>query len=271
MIIDFLKLEYLKYKKNSTISMLVFFYFLFFPFVIFFGQEMKENLPDFVPNKNVFFEFPTVWEYFGYAGNWLVFFFLGVSVIYMICSEVTHKTMRQSIINGYSRKDFFVAKASSAIVLAVAATIYYYIIVLIVGFINTENLMFEDVMDNAWAGGRFFLMCIGYFSFAILLAFVIRKSGLAIFLYLSYILIIEPLARWAGHMRAFEHESVNWYPMNATEDLMPMPFWRFAEAIPKKDLPFEFLLSYKSAASLTVLFSVIFIVLSYRGFMNRDI
>jgi len=271
MILDFIKLEYLKYKKNSVVTMLVGFYFLFFPFVIFFGQELKVNLPDFIPNKNVFFEFPTVWDYFGYAGSWLVFFFLGVSVIYMTCMEVTNKTMRQSILNGFSRKDFFISKFSSAVIIAIAATIYFALISLLVGYLNTENLMFEDVFDNQYAITRYFLMCMGYFCFALFLAFIIRKSGLAIFLYLSYIMIIEPLIRWAGHMYMFKHESAMWYPMNAVEDLIPMPLWRFSEALPEQDIPFDFLLTYKFAGGLTILFSSLFIFIAYRSFSRRDI
>ena len=272
MIIDLLKTEYLKFKKNSTVTILLAFYFIFLPFSIFLGSELKDSIPAFISNKNAFFVFPSTWDYMGYAGSWLVFFFLGVAIIYMTCNEIAYKTLRQGIINGYTRIDFFVAKFSTLVLLAVIATLYYAIITSILGYFNTEDLTLAVYLENISAVARYFLMCMGYFSLALLFAFVLRKSGLAIFLYLSYVIIIEPIIR-GGYTYSIGNKYVNYFPMNATEDLMPLPLWRFAEALPqgKQDMDFEFLLSYPTATTLTIIYSIIFLGLAYFSFMKKDI
>jgi hypothetical protein len=132
MIIDLLKTEYLKFRKNSTVTILLSFYFIFLPFSFVLGSEFKDSIPAFISNKDAFFVFPSTWDYMGYAGSWLVFFFLGVAIIYMIGNEVAYKTLRQGIINGYTRNDFFLAKFSTIVIIAVIATLYYALVTSII-------------------------------------------------------------------------------------------------------------------------------------------
>ncbi len=264
-----IKLEWSKFRKNTVIQLLILFFFLFFPACLYFGSLIPD-LPSFLPNKDSFFQFPSIWEYLGYAGNWIVFFFLGVAMIYFVTIEVSNKTMRQSIINGLTRNEFFISKIISLTILSVVATIYYGMLGLLIGLLKSESFSLALAFDNDWALSRFFLMSFAYLNFALFLAYLFRKSGIAVFFYLSYVIIIEPLIRLYFVEQIEKAAFTRYFPMNAAEDLMPLPVLRYASAVPT-NIDFAFLLEYKEAALLTIAYTLIFLCLSYFLFIKRDI
>ena len=83
--------------------------------------------------------------------------------------------------------------------------------------------------------------------------------------------MLEAIIKWAGHFRLFKNESLNYYPSNCIEDLMPNPLYRFADLIPRKDLDFSFLLTYSQATIGSIIWIVIFLALSYYTFIKKDI
>ena len=267
--IRLIKLEWTKFRKNTVIQLLVLFFFIFFPACMYFGT-LVPDLPSFLPSKDSFFQFPSIWDYLGYAGNWIFFFFMGVAAIYFVTIEVGNKTMRQSIINGLTREEFFLSKLLSITILCVMASLYYGVLAVIIGFITTEGTSLSQAFDNEWAIGRFFLMSFAYTSFSVFLAYLFRKSGLAVFFYVSYIIIIEPLLRYFIIERIEKASWTRLFPMNAAEDLMPFPVLRYANAIPD-NIDFAFLLTYKEATIATIIYCLIFTVLSYILFTRRDI
>lgn len=267
--IKLLKLEFSKFKKSTVIIMLSTLFLVFYPFSLTVGKLFKD-LPPVFPSADTFYQFETVWEYLGYSGNWMVFFFLGVIVIYTITLEVTHKTMRQSIITGLSRNEFFASKLYLVIVFSTFATLYYAIIAFVVGWINTPEVNMELALTNEWAIPRFFLMSLGYLTFAMMIAYLIRSSGLGVFLYLSFVLMIEPLMRY-GHMELIGKDFVNYYPMNSVEDLMPLPLLKLADFIKTKDMDTSILLPYKTAAILSSVYILFFVAVSYLSFTKRDL
>lgn len=265
-----LNLEWKKFKNNAVVSLFGLMFLITMPTVIFVGKEWKD-LPPPIPDNSIFFNFPGVWDYQGYIGNWLVFFFLGFVVIYMTTAEVNFKTMRQNIITGMTRKDYFLGKIVSIVFLSLVATLLYSIICFLIGAFHAEEFSMSDAFKNDYAIPRFFLMCMGYMSFGLMCAFLIRKSGIAIFAYISYIIFIEPMLKWNVHFRIFKNESINYWPLNAIEDLTPLPFFRYVENIPRKDLDFPFLLDTHHAIIASTIYIAIFIFIAYKSFLQRDI
>jgi ABC-type transport system involved in multi-copper enzyme maturation permease subunit len=212
-----------------------------------------------------------MWDYLGYAGNWLVFFFIGLIVIFLITSEVGYKTMRQNVIIGYRRETYFKSKLYALLALSLGATLIYAIIGLAIGFWHTPDATIGMAFDNDWAILRFFIMSTGYSSLAFLIAFVVRRSGVAVLLYITYVMLLEHFIKWLLHFRLFKNESINYYPSNVFEDLMPFPLYRFADALPRKDLTFDFLLEYSNAGIASVIYILVFIGIAYWSFMKRDI
>ncbi len=269
-ITQLLILEWKKFRNNSVFNLFSIMFLVTFPTAIFIGKEIQ--LPDMVLKTSDFFTFPTNWEWMAYAGNWLVFFFLGFIMMNMVTSEVGFKTMRQNIITGMTRSDYFLSKLYAALALGLGATLYYAICTLVIGFFHNDPYSFTNAFAEPEWLVRFFLMSMGYLSFALMVGFIIRRSGVAIFTYTCYILFIELMFKWMVHNRVFKDSStINYWPMNAVEDLTPLPLWKKVENIPVKDINFDFLLTPTQAMIATSIYIVLFIGLAYWHFVKRDI
>ncbi|MDA8693255.1 ABC transporter permease [Saprospiraceae bacterium] len=264
-----LKLEYSKFRKSTVIILLTTMFAVFFPFSLTIGKLLK-GLPPVFPSEETIVRFSGVWEYLGYAGNWMVFFFLGVMIVYTITLEVSYKTLRQSIIIGMTRQQYFTSKILLVLIISLFATLYYTIIALVVGWINTPDADISLAFTNEWAIPRFYLMSVGYLSFAMMIAFLIRNSGLAVFLYLSIVLLVEPLIR-LGHFKFLGPKFQNYYPLNCIEDNMPLPLLKMADYIKSSELDLTVVLSYKMAALMSVGYIIVFIGISYYNFIKRDL
>jgi len=234
-----------------------------------------ENLPPqlkmILPTPDSLIQFPNIWEYLGYVGNWMVFFFLGVVVITIISSEVQYKTQRQTIINGMERNTYFKSKMFVILAVSVVATLYYCLIAMVVGMVMTEDWDFAYMFDNNWAILRYFLMSVGYLSFASLIAFLMKKPGLASFLYLSYGILIESIIKTVMKWKdILPEEAGNYLPMNAIEDLMPFPLYRYEEYLPD-NVDFTFLLPDSHAIAASSFFIILFVGITYFVFKKRDL
>ena len=264
-----LKLEWSKFSGSSIIRLLGVFFLLFFPLVMYIGMELPK-LPSFLPDKLSFYQFPAIWDYLGYAGNWMVFFFLGVMVIYTITTEVEYKTMRQSIINGMTRKSYFTSKLLTVTTLSLFATFYYILVAFIFGFINTESVDMSNLFDSSLMIPRFFLMSLSYLSFAMMIGLLLKKSGVAVFVYLTYVLFIESAIRrilkWI-----LNTELVQYFPMNVTDDLMPLPFYKYAQFLESMDGPKIVINAPTEAIIATLIYVVLWVGGIYYLFTRRDL
>lgn len=269
--LNLLSLEWKKFRKNSVVSLLTAFYFLFLPAGLLLSKDFDtSNMPVFFPGPETFYSFPGIWEYLGYSGNWNVFFFLGVVAIYLITAEISYKTQRQTMINGMSRSNYFNSKLFAIIALSTIATLYYCLLCIGIGIYFTDDYDLAYIFENEWAIPRYFLMSLSYLSFAMLIGFLLRKAGLAIFVYMSYVLVIELLIRNGLRFKFLPGEVTNHFPLNAIEDLMPMPFWKYAEMIPA-NIDFEFLLPMKNAVVVSSISCILFILFARLIFMRSDI
>jgi ABC-type transport system involved in multi-copper enzyme maturation permease subunit len=266
-----LSIEYAKFKDSAILRLLIMLYVFIFPFTIFLGKRMLPEIPDSVPfTLDILYEFPSVWDYQGYVGSWLIFIFLGFVPIHIICSEVSYKTMRQSIINGMTRRDYFLSKVMSLVVISLIATVYYFLVCSLIGWFNTPNPSFTKLFNNDFAGTRFFISCMGYMSIALLLAVWMKRSGLALFSYLAYIIAIEPAIRWGIYWKLAKTKATLFFPANMLEDVMPLPLYRFADFAPS-DLEIDILTEYTTAAPVTVVYILLMIGGAYYLLTSRDI
>jgi hypothetical protein len=257
-----LLLEWKKLRNLTAFRIFILFYVVLLPAILLTGKTIKELPPPVLTNE-VFFIFPTVWEYLGYIGNWLCFFFFGFLAILMVTTEYSNKTMRQNIITGLSRKQYYFSKVYFILLLSLFATLYYVVCALVIGISNTETIYWHKVWQHADYIPRYFLMCSGYMLFGMLLGFLIKRTGITIFLYLSYIMFVELILRWGVHFQLFKHRSMHFYPMNAVEDLVPAPFTEVAEEFINQN-GFSLFLNAGEAATATIIYSSIFVLLGYR-------
>lgn len=269
-ILDLLYIEYLKFRDNSLVKLLLLFFTVLASTAIFVMKNMNK-MP--LPGGNTsIFTFPTVWEYQAYSGSWMSFIFLGFFGLYLVTSEISWKTMRQNVITGYSRFDFYIGKIMVAVIISIFATIVFYISTAIIGIIHQEKFDFDAVLASQdYVILRFFILTFAYIIFGMLMGFLFRKSGLAMFAYFSYILFIEPLFRWWLHYKLIdEGKTMLYYPMNGVEDLAPLPFFKYLESFsPVKG--FNILLSYTEASIISIISVSVFLIAGYLLLTKRDI
>lgn len=264
-----LTLEWKKQRRNLPFLVFIFSYLLLLPTLLLSGKRI-ENLPPPLLTNEVFFMFPTVWEYLGYVGNWLSFFFLGFLSITLVTSEYSYRTMRQNIINGLDRRAYFLSKLYFVLAVALFATLYYTLTALAIGYLNTEAIYAQKVWQHLDYLPRYFLMCLGYMSFGLFLGFLIRRTGIALFLYLTYIMFIEMVLRWGVHFYLFRTRSMHFYPMNAVEDLIPTPFAPDADRF-LQQAGFSLFLRPWEAVGLTLIYTLLFLAVSYWRVQRSDL
>ncbi len=264
-----LRLEWKKLNKQIAFRLFVIFYVLMLPSILLTAKRLGDLPPPLMTNE-VFFIFPTVWEYLGYIGNWLCFFFFGFMAIISVTTEYSYRTMRQNIITGMSRRQYFLGKLYWILAVSLFAALYYALCGFVIGFFSTETIYWHKVWQNADYIPRYFLMCFGYMSFGLFLGLLIRKTGLALFLYISYIMFLELVLRWGVHLQLFEHRSMHFYPMNATEDLVPIPMLDMADEFISK-YGFSIYLQPGEAAVATLVYSSLLLYLAYRRVVYSDL
>lgn len=258
---NLLQLEWKKVKGYTTFRVLFLLYAILLPSMLLVIKRLPD-VPSEFGSKDVFFMFPTVWNYLGYAGNWLVFFFLGFLAVLSISTEINNKTLRQNIITGLSRAEVFQAKVSYIVALSLAATLYYVLVAMLIGVFNTETIYMVKVWQEWDMIPRYFLMCLGYTSLGLLISLLVKRTGIALFLYLSYVMFIELIIRWAIHKNIVSNKSMHFYPMNAVEDLTPFPLLTTTSDV-VKGVDFDILLTPNEAMLTTTVYIGIFWFLSY--------
>jgi hypothetical protein len=77
--------------------------------------------------------------------------------------------------------------------------------------------------------------------------------------------------RWGIHRKFFvDDKSMLYYPLNAIEDLAPLPFYKYISTFtPVKD--FNIVLNYEQATLISIISVVAFITISYYLLKKRDL
>lgn len=262
-----LKLEWLKWRKNIAFRIIAISYFVLLPTVLMLGKRIPE-LPPPIGTNEVLFIFPTIWIYLGYVGHQIIFFLFGFLTILIVCSEYSYKTLRQNIITGLDRKQFFWGKFYFVTSLAFVATLYFILCGLVIGGLHTDVIRMQKVFQHADYFYRFFLLSLGYMSFAMLLGFLVKRTGLALFLYFGYVLVGELILRWGIHYNIIKHKSMHFYPMNAIEDLIPIPFSQVADSFAKEH-GFGFFLTSTEATITSLIYVILFFWLIF-NYLKRS-
>jgi hypothetical protein len=261
-------LEWKKLRKNKVFWALLVAYLVFLPSSIILSKKVGIKLP--LGDPDSFYTFPMIWKILGYNGNWFVFMMIGFLIVFWMTSEYRYKTFRQNTITGLTRQQYFLSKLLFVLKLCGIVTVYFALCGWVLGSYYSGQWELTNLTKGSWQFGRFFLMSLGYSSIAFFIGTLIRNSGLAVIVYISYGLIIENMIRYLIHIRIIQNTSVHYYPVNAMEDLMPIPFAEFADSF-MKEQGFEFFLSYEQAAVTSSVFIVLLLFLTYQRITRANI
>lgn len=163
------------------------------------------------------YSFPDVWGNIGFWGGMFITF-LSILVIITVTNEFSFKTHRQNVMDGWSRLNFYHAKVAGIVVLSLMGALYVFILGILFGWSNSGSLA------NAFAGIEsvfyFFLLSLNYLGFAMLMAIFIRRSGLAIGLFILYAYVVENMAGGIINFATDSHIG-DYLPLQASDELLP--------------------------------------------------
>ena len=268
-----LRLEWLKLKDYTPFKVIGVLYLVLLPLLLLTGKailpegEAAQNAPFSTAS---IYQFPDVWGWLGYEGNWLVFFLFGFLAVLMVTNEFAHKTLRQNIITGIGRGELFWSKAFFLLAAALAATFWYFCCGTLIGWLYTDTFYWSVYTKRLDMVPRYFLMCIGYMRIGLLIGTYVRRTGIALFLYLCYGMFIEQILRYMIHGQIAMHRSLHFYPVNLLEDLTPLPFAEMAQGFQAEN-GFGFFLKPWEATAGALCFTVLFFYFVYRKFRYADL
>lgn len=164
------------YNKGTRI-----FVFLYFAMIV----AMGVILPIFKINVNGIdlnlvkmggLKIPFIWHNL----VWLIAFgkfFLAVILINNISNEYAFGTIKQNMIDGLSKKEFFASKLLSTLLLALGSTVFVFLIGLVLAFFKNENV---NILSGSSFVLGYFVEITGYLLIAVFLSFLLKKSAFAI-------------------------------------------------------------------------------------------
>jgi ABC-2 type transport system permease protein len=227
-------------------------------------------LPTIIPSQlrvdaYAIYDFAQIWNFLPYVSAYFTTL-LGVLLIISISNDFTYGTLRQNLIDGFSRKDWLTSKYLLSLLLAVIGTITVLVTGVVYASIHGNEGSFLG--NNAVHLFIYLLQTIGILSFSVLVAVGFQRSGISIVLYFLYTVLLEPAVGyllpkgWSLYL-----------PMNTLNNLLPFPInleqfnaGDSASAVrllgdPLIDGPFF----------LAIVYTVVFAGLSYWIFSKRDL
>jgi ABC-2 type transport system permease protein len=255
-----LKLEWLKVKNYKAFWIFLGLYIIAL-FSInwiafqFQGEVKKNNVP-----LTIFpYDFPAVYQTIAWVSSWLLYF-PGMLMILVITNEYNYKTHRQNIIDGLTRQQFVAAKILFGLAIAVITTLSCFLIALYFGGDYSGSVSFSGIQYIGYS----FIQTICYLFFAMILALLMRRSGLALAVFFLYGLVFEQLLGGLIDFKVLTDGTVRYYfPLQPSDTLIPITF---GNSVIYKNAP--------SQATLLVMCFVyisLFTILSFRKFQTDDL
>ena len=180
----------------------------------------------------------------------------GMIIINLFINEVNFKTHRQNIIDGWKRETFIFTKISLIACISVAVMIMNFFAMVIMAQITDAEITTDALIVSLFS----FLQAFLYLMFALFLATLFRRSGIAIIVFFVYGLLLEWLLWW---LVIKIHPSLPYFlPIQSSDSLIP--FSSFKELY--KDLP-----SVGVSVAVVIGYSLLFVTLAVRKYKYDDL
>lgn len=207
------------------------------------------------------FDFVDIWQNLA----WLATVFKWIPAFVVIISvtlEYSQKTIKQNIIDGLSIRQFLLSKLALVLVISLGSAVLLFLLGTFLGFlyspVKEPYYFFKNIEYVAGYGLEVFV----FLCMAMFFAFLIRKSGVTIILFLLYTASIEPIFTAIMH---FEYKWQVWYfPVEAINRIIRVPFQKYALLHVEDSILFTDIL-------VSIGWATIFIFLSYWLLKKRDL
>lgn len=160
-------------------------------------SEIRSNAakqsPIPIPEVSVY-RFPGIWHNLTFiAGTRLFLLLPSIIVILLITNEITYRTLRQNIIDGLTRRQYFISKSAGLTALSLAFTIWLFLNGMLLGIINTPRSEWGSMFYQFNFIAGYFLQVLAFGFFALMLGLLLKKSLLAMGVLFVYTIMAEPI------------------------------------------------------------------------------
>lgn len=196
-----LKLEYQKLRSTNYFKVLSILWLVAFLAIPITFQSIMSALVGDIGAANDDLINPGNWPIFDFVDLWqnltyvykAITIFLCLNLVISTANEFSHKTIRQNVIDGLSKKEFWLSKISFILVSCIVATLLLLIFGLLIGFWLSPVKEFSFIIENIEFVGAYFLHLVHFLSFAFFVTVLLRRAGFSIALILFYVYILEPI------------------------------------------------------------------------------
>ncbi|HEX6191431.1 MAG TPA: ABC transporter permease [Chitinophagaceae bacterium] len=207
-----LQIEWMKIKNYRVFQVFSILYMLGIVIIIYMFYRIYTQLTSRLTGGDAadifkLFSEDNIWTTVCFSTSFLLYL-PGMIIITLFINEVNYKTHRQNIIDGWKRETFIYTKIGLILCVAIAVTLMNIIATLLMcAIVGTEF----SILSGLDMLGYTFILTFVYMMFALLLATLFRRSGVAVIVFLVYGLLIEFLL-----MLLF------WYLLPGTQHFLPL-------------------------------------------------
>ena len=168
------------------------------------------------------YTFPAVWPG---IGHWTKVFsgLIALIIIILVTNEYQFRTNRQNVMDGWKRIQFFHAKWLLVFSLATVVTFYTFIMGLFFALYNGSTI--TDAGEGIIKLLHVFILTVNYFGFALTLALFLKRSGMAIIIFLLYGYIIEIMLQQLLNWK-ISCKPGDFLPMQCSAELLSFPLMK---------------------------------------------
>jgi len=265
-----LKIELLKLKANYTLHGFFVVYLIMVPlaFVAIGNFDINSLLNPLTGGADVgvdakdIFKFPHNWEVLPYLASWFNII-LSVGVIHFVSAEFSAGMYKKTFIDGLSRDELYFGKAITILGFSIFCTVF--LLLLIAGFgIGYFEVSEADEFFNMKPLLLYFFQTLCYFSFALCLITLVRKSTTAILIFIGFYFL-----EWVVSI-PMEKSLEIFLPFEAFSEIVPIPFIdQLTEGVGESEsMEFKsntYLAPYVSGAYLLILQGATYLLLKVRS------
>lgn len=226
-----LQIEYQKLRHNKSARVITAVYFILLSLMSLLAS-IKFNFGDFsfrLADQGIF-NFPFIWHFNTWIAATLKMF-LAIVIVSMMANEYTHRTLKQNLIDGLSKKEFVLSKFLTVLVFAGLSTLFVFVVSLILGLIFSDYTEFGIIIRDLEYIFAYFLKLVAFFSFCLFLGVWVKRSAFAL-----GFLLIWWIIEWASYGvlvsklpdgSALPDQIAQFYPLMSMQNLIVEPFTRF--------------------------------------------
>lgn len=229
-----LSIEFLKIFKNRISKILVIIYFslLLLLFLISNIEFELFGIPIRIADQGIF-NFPFIWHFNTYVADYFKIFF-AVVIVSMMANEYTYGTLKQNLIDGFTKKEVILSKFLSIIVFSFISTLLVFAITLLLGLrfssYNEPSIIFSQL---EYVLG-YFIKLTAFFSFCLFLSVLIKRSAFAlgflifwyIFEFLSHGIIKYVFLKEKEKTDTLVDKIYDFFPFEAMSNVIVEPYTR---------------------------------------------